>query len=100
MLTGIAAKGRLWYKSALPLRDDGRVALDVLDDGPGVPENLRAQIFEPFFTTHSKGTGLGLSISRELAEANGATLELCADEQAGLPAPISDSSDASNHDPH
>jgi two-component system sensor histidine kinase PilS (NtrC family) len=67
------------------LRDDGRVALDVLDDGPGVPENLRAQIFEPFFTTHSKGTGLGLYISRELAEANGAVLELCAGEPAGLP---------------
>ena len=57
----------------------------LLDDGPGVPENLRAQIFEPFFTTHSKGTGLGLYISRELAEANGAVLELCASEPAALP---------------
>jgi signal transduction histidine kinase len=57
-----------------------------------------AQVFEPFFTTHSKGTGLGLYISRELAEANGAVLELC--RRAGrLPVPISDSSDASNHDP-
>ena len=59
------------------LRDDGRVALDVSDDGPGIAEELRAQVFEPFFTTHSKGTGLGLYISRELAEANGAVLELC-----------------------
>ena len=59
------------------LRDDGRVALDVSDDGPGIAEALRAQVFEPFFTTHSKGTGLGLYISRELAEANGAVLELC-----------------------
>jgi hypothetical protein len=40
-----------------------------------------------------------LYISRELAEANGAMLELCADEPAALPVPISDSSDASNHDP-
>ena len=70
------------------LQGDGRVALDVSDDGPGIPENLRAQIFEPFFTTHSKGTGLGLYISRELAEANGATLELCASLPAdpGVPA--------------
>ncbi len=60
------------------LQDDGRVALEVADDGPGIPEHLRAQVFEPFFTTHSKGTGLGLYISRELAEANGAVLELCA----------------------
>lgn len=56
--------------------DEGRVEMDVTDDGPGVPEALRPQIFEPFFTTHSKGTGLGLYIARELAEANGAVLEL------------------------
>jgi len=67
------------------LRDDGRVALDVSDDGPGIPEGLRTQVFEPFFTTHSKGTGLGLYISREMAEANGAVLELCATASPGLP---------------
>lgn len=67
------------------LRDDGRVALDVSDDGPGIPEGLRTQVFEPFFTTHSKGTGLGLYISRELAEANGAVLELCTTASPGLP---------------
>jgi two-component system sensor histidine kinase PilS (NtrC family) len=75
------SKGPAAVQIGATLRDDGRVALDVLDDGPGVPD-LRAQIFEPFFTTHSKGTGLGLYISRELAEANGAVLELCADEPA------------------
>jgi two-component system sensor histidine kinase PilS (NtrC family) len=53
-----------------------QVALHVEDDGRGVPEADRAQLFEPFFTTHSKGTGLGLYIARELAEANGARLEL------------------------
>lgn len=55
--------------------DGGLVSLNVVDDGPGIAENVRAQIFEPFFTTHSKGTGLGLYIARELAEANDATLE-------------------------
>lgn len=52
-----------------------RVELSVADDGPGVPQDLRAQLFEPFFTTDSRGTGLGLYISRELAEANGARLD-------------------------
>lgn len=68
-------------------RDDGRVALDVSDDGPGIAEELRGQVFEPFFTTHSKGTGLGLYISRELAEANGALLELypAPGADAGMP---------------
>ena len=54
----------------------GRVALHVVDDGPGIPPELRGQIFEPFFTTHASGTGLGLYIARELCEANNAHLEL------------------------
>lgn len=56
--------------------DDGRVAISIQDDGPGIDAGLRAQVFEPFFTTRSNGTGLGLYIARELCEANGALLEL------------------------
>jgi len=52
------------------------VICELADDGPGVPGDLRTQIFEPFFTTRSGGTGLGLYIARELADANGAALEL------------------------
>jgi len=52
------------------------VICELGDDGPGVPAEFRAQIFEPFFTTRPGGTGLGLYIARELADANGAALEL------------------------
>jgi two-component system, NtrC family, sensor histidine kinase PilS len=52
------------------------VICEMIDDGPGIPAELRAQIFEPFFTTRPGGTGLGLYIARELADANGAALEL------------------------
>ena len=54
------------------------VICELSDDGPGIPAELRAQIFEPFFTTRPGGTGLGLYIARELADANGAALELLA----------------------
>jgi two-component system sensor histidine kinase PilS (NtrC family) len=54
---------------------DGQVELNVMDDGPGVAEELRTQLFEPFFTTDSKGTGLGLYLARELCVANRAVLE-------------------------
>jgi len=54
------------------------VILELNDDGPGIPAELRGQIFEPFFTTRPGGTGLGLYIARELADANGAALELLA----------------------
>lgn len=53
-----------------------RTALHVLDDGPGLGAEQRGHLFEPFFTTEPKGTGLGMYIARELAEANGASLEL------------------------
>jgi two-component system sensor histidine kinase PilS (NtrC family) len=52
------------------------VVLHVADDGPGISVGDRAKIFEPFFTSHPKGTGLGLYIARELADANGAVLDL------------------------
>ncbi len=53
----------------------GRLALDVIDDGPGVPREVQSHLFEPFFTTEAQGTGLGLYIARELCEGNGARLE-------------------------
>jgi two-component system sensor histidine kinase PilS (NtrC family) len=49
--------------------------IEVVDDGCGVAEQDRTKLFEPFYTTKSTGNGLGLYISRELAEANGASLQ-------------------------
>ncbi len=52
------------------------VHIEISDDGEGIPENVRNHLFEPFFTTEKSGTGLGLYIARELADANGAKLQL------------------------
>ena len=57
------------------MRSGSIVKLDIVDDGPGVRPDLRAQLFEPFFTTATGGTGLGLYIAREICDANGAILE-------------------------
>ena len=51
------------------------LTLDVIDDGPGVSNEVLQHLFEPFFTTDTRGTGLGLYIARELADVNGARLE-------------------------
>ena len=42
----------------------------VIDNGPGVPDALRARIFDPFFTSRPDGTGLGLSVARSIARAH------------------------------
>jgi len=54
---------------------DGRLVLDVVDSGPGVPATLRSRIFEPFFSTDSvSGSGLGLAIARSLVRGRGGDL--------------------------
>ncbi|HEX7047856.1 MAG TPA: ATP-binding protein [Gammaproteobacteria bacterium] len=51
------------------------VWLDVIDHGPGIPDEIVSRIFEPFYTHSRTGTGLGLFIARELCECNHATLK-------------------------
>jgi signal transduction histidine kinase len=47
------------------------VRVDVEDDGPGVPSEMKAGIFEPFVSSRGRGLGLGLPICREVVRAHG-----------------------------
>lgn len=55
--------------------DETQVFIDVIDNGPGIPEDKCSQLFKPFFTTKTQGTGLGLVLSRNLAVKMGGNLE-------------------------
>lgn len=66
-----------------PIRGHREMALDIIDDGPGIPIEKRSQIFEPFFTTHRQGSGLGLFLARQLCDANQAPLEYVQIPNAG-----------------
>lgn len=57
---------------------NGRVFIEVQDDGPGVPEHVAQRIWEPFFTTKEvgKGTGLGLSITHGIIKQHGGEIQL------------------------
>lgn len=46
--------------------DDSHIFLEVIDNGPGVPEEHMEKLFAAFFTTKESGTGLGLSICKNL----------------------------------
>jgi signal transduction histidine kinase len=57
---------------------EGRVALHVADNGPGIPPDLADRIFLPFVSRTQGGTGLGLAIVARIAAAHGGSISLTA----------------------
>jgi len=63
----LSVKARLLAEGSRDFRAEGkRILIEVEDEGPGIPPNLREKIFEPFFTTKAGGTGLGLAICNSI----------------------------------
>lgn len=77
----MGGRGRIHLSARLlPAMEDGapeRLLLEVADEGPGVPPEIRATLFEPFVTGRKKGgTGLGLAVARRFVEDHGGTVDL------------------------
>jgi signal transduction histidine kinase len=80
-------------QATIRIEDDAeRLAIRILDDGPGIPEQELEQAFEPFFRGEASrnretgGTGLGLGIARNIARAHGGDLVLRNRPEGGLEA--------------
>jgi signal transduction histidine kinase len=52
----------------------GRLAIEVRDNGPGVPHGLEQDIFMPFFSTREHGSGIGLAVVRNLVQGMGGSV--------------------------
>jgi signal transduction histidine kinase len=92
----MGGRGRLAMRARLEPRDgQDWLVLDLEDEGPGVPAEIRDTLFEPFVTAGKKrGTGLGLAVARRFVGDHGGTIELVAPAAGGgacfrltLPAP-------------
>jgi nitrogen fixation/metabolism regulation signal transduction histidine kinase len=62
---------------------DGRAAIVVDDNGPGVPEAERERIFDPYVTHREGGTGLGLAIVRKIVIDHGGDVTVTSSPQGG-----------------
>jgi signal transduction histidine kinase len=70
-------RGKLTLRAA---RQGDQVTLDIIDTGPGIPDEIRDRLFQPFVTQrhacddHEKGTGLGLAVCRDLLTQSGGSI--------------------------
>jgi len=79
--SGYKAQSTGDYEPKLTVRtrsENGSVTIEVEDNGPGIPEEMRGKILQPFFTTKkgTQGTGLGLSITNDIIKAHGGKLDV------------------------
>jgi two-component system nitrogen regulation sensor histidine kinase GlnL len=58
-----------------PVRHRLAVRIEVVDDGPGVPPEIRGSLFYPLVTGRANGTGLGLAVAQEIVTRNGGLIE-------------------------
>jgi signal transduction histidine kinase len=54
--------------------EDGRLRLEVIDTGPGIPPEQLKRVFTLFFTTKPRGTGLGLAVAKKIVERHRGTI--------------------------
>ena len=84
----LSAESNHKYEPKLTVRtisDESSVAIEIEDNGSGIPGEIKDKIMQPFFTTKkgTDGTGLGLSITNDIIKAHGGKLEVSSSESEG-----------------
>lgn len=73
----VPARGHIWLKAYTGENDT--VVIDVINNGPMIPDDIATHIFVPFFTTKKDGSGIGLSISRQIMRVSNGFISLITD---------------------
>ena len=69
-------RGQGRIEVALKREEDGRVVIEIIDNGKGLPVEQRQKLLEPYMTTRESGTGLGLAIVGKILEDHGGGIDL------------------------
>jgi signal transduction histidine kinase len=80
-LEATPAGGRVSLRASV--NDGGAVSFTVEDQGPGLPDAVRARLFQPCSSTKVGGSGLGLALSHQLAQQAGGRIELVKSDAGG-----------------
>jgi signal transduction histidine kinase len=82
----LSGEGRVTVTASETRLQDGSggrdaILVEVADDGPGIPPDVREKVFDVFFTTKPKGSGLGLAIVKRIVDAHDGRLDLQTSEE-------------------
>jgi signal transduction histidine kinase len=72
-------------------RQQPGIAIEITDNGAGIPQDLLPRVFDLFMTTktHGRGTGLGLAVSQEIVKEHGGKIEIVSQVREGTSVKIS-----------
>jgi len=67
----------------IDVKNSGDLILSIIDNGPGIPANIREKLFTPFFSTKPGGSGIGLSLSRQIMHLHDGEIDIRAPKKGG-----------------
>lgn len=83
VLNGIQAMPQGGTLTIAARREDGSAEVEIRDNGPGIPPEIRDKIFNLYFTTKKKGSGIGLAMTYRVMQLHNGSVEFESREGQG-----------------